>query len=538
MMKKSKNIICTFIVIIMCISITNITSSYGMSYEGEIITTDVDKTELKEGEEFKVSASKTSVETNIIPKNILLEGLIETGIDTKYDEYDITIKSEKLYDLLNNPSNLQEIEGYVYDVLLIEIPTNTKKVTIKSEKSTIECNIVEKNRIKYAEYKVKLFKKDITNKYEQFKEVAKNLCYDEMLRKITITSYLEDNQTETNQLNLRFSITEPKVVMQMFSDCELTYGDGSSGYSLLGISTLNSFEGRKLEVECNNYIGEKFNIDNIGTFELEKKEENTTEMGTFQRYIYQYYIKDITMFYKPKTYFFYYENPQEKILQVFELRVEGQERKVYEINQDNGIDIDLECVFTNGGEVKSNTILEEDKRYLDMESQITTLADDLYIQAYDIKVTGDYEGELCLTFNVGEQFNGKKAYIIHYKENDDEFEKFEETVKDGKVKIVVDSLSPFMLAVEKDKTEQSSNNKTEQSSNNKTEQSSNNKTEQSSNNKTEQSLNNNEQSKNVDKPEHKLDNEPKTGYNISKELGIILLVITIAIVVTIKKYNK
>ena len=49
---------------------------------------------------------------------------------------------------------------------------------------------------------------------------------------------------------------------------------------------------------------------------------------------------------------------------------------------------------------------------------------------------------------------------------------------------------------------------------------------------------NQEQQKQPTKQEHKLDNEPKTGYNISKELGIVLLVITIAIVVTIRRYNK
>ncbi len=84
--------------------------------------------------------------------------------------------------------------------------------------------------------------------------------------------------------------------------------------------------------------------------------------------------------------------------------------------------------------------------------------------AYDIHTSsGSFEGSLELTFNVGAEHNGKK-YVIGHLKNGKEYEYFEGTVKDGKITITVDSLSPFMVSLI---TEKASVNPTKPENNNK-----------------------------------------------------------------------
>ena len=64
---------------------------------------------------------------------------------------------------------------------------------------------------------------------------------------------------------------------------------------------------------------------------------------------------------------------------------------------------------------------------------------------------------LTLTFNLGEENNGKYAYILHLK-HDNTYEKWEQEVVNGKVSISVSELSPFIVAL-KDKEENKEENK-------------------------------------------------------------------------------
>ena len=126
-----------------------------------------------------------------------------------------------------------------------------------------------------------------------------------------------------------------------------------------------------------------------------------------------------------------------------------------------------------GVSLKADTIDEADRTYIEMKNVVADNKDYFWIGAYDIKlVGGNYEGDLLLTFDLGEENNGKKVYIVH-KLNNGDFEYFYEVVESGKVTIKVTELSPFLLAYEEQSTgqtggqsEQSTTNETSNETNN------------------------------------------------------------------------
>ena len=66
--------------------------------------------------------------------------------------------------------------------------------------------------------------------------------------------------------------------------------------------------------------------------------------------------------------------------------------------------------------------------------------------AFEVKLNGDYEGKLSVSFNVDSKYNGEKATVLH-KKNNGTIETFEKEIIDGKVTVEVDELSPFVIAL-------------------------------------------------------------------------------------------
>ncbi len=66
--------------------------------------------------------------------------------------------------------------------------------------------------------------------------------------------------------------------------------------------------------------------------------------------------------------------------------------------------------------------------------------------SYEVKLNGDYEGKLNVSFNVDSKYNGEKATVLHKKSNGT-IETFEKEIIDGKVTVEVDELSPFVIAL-------------------------------------------------------------------------------------------
>ena len=71
------------------------------------------------------------------------------------------------------------------------------------------------------------------------------------------------------------------------------------------------------------------------------------------------------------------------------------------------------------------------------------------IAAFEARIEPDgaFEPPLTLTFQVGEQYNGQTVYILH-KLQGGNIEQFTPTVANGAVSIIVQELSPFLLAVD------------------------------------------------------------------------------------------
>lgn len=146
--------------------------------------------------------------------------------------------------------------------------------------------------------------------------------------------------------------------------------------------------------------------------------------------------------------------------------------------------------------------------------------DSTEILAFDIYCKGNYEGKLTVTFNVGSAHNGKK-YVVGHLKGGLEYEYFEGTVENGKITIEVDSLSPFMVSLVAEK----SNNNTN---------------EETNNNKTDTDKKNDTDKKPTTNTKGELDETPKTGSknlvsNVIVSSLVTVLVSLIGVVVCKKK---
>ena len=103
----------------------------------------------------------------------------------------------------------------------------------------------------------------------------------------------------------------------------------------------------------------------------------------------------------------------------------------------------------NSGVTLSGTkITKEDKIYTDLANVMAKKGYQNVFGAYELKIEEGTIGEngLTLTFNVGEENNRKKAFVLHQK-HDGTIEEFTGIVENGKIKVTVSELSPFMVAL-------------------------------------------------------------------------------------------
>lgn len=279
-------------------------------------------------------------------------------------------------------------------------------------------------------------------------------------------------------------------------------GEDDTLYSMIDVPTGSNYGECYYQLYLKSYVGKSFNVDGLGTFTFDKK-DNVSDYG--EQYIYKCKIANPKFFYKAgiKEYSAKYtvEETNKTYTTKFKVKVTGLEVKTYEVKADKKVAISLTGAMGNNS-LEVNTIDKENKTYVEMVSMLNVDNKNMDIYAYDINVEGQYEGELTLTFEVGQEYNGRKASILHIKK-DNTTEKFEAIVENGKVTIRVNGLSPFMIAIE-------NTNNTET-----------------------------ETPKEETKKEHKLDETPKTGatFEIASILSIIALISMAGIVIT-NKYKK
>lgn len=113
--------------------------------------------------------------------------------------------------------------------------------------------------------------------------------------------------------------------------------------------------------------------------------------------------------------------------------------------------------ITVDGLIDGTSITVENKENTEMLTEVSKNGYDKIIGSYELKLTGAtrLERPIDITFDVGKEFNGKMAYVLH-KKADGSYERFEKAIQDGKVTITVSELSPFVIAVKEKAQENNS----------------------------------------------------------------------------------
>ncbi len=165
--------------------------------------------------------------------------------------------------------------------------------------------------------------------------------------------------------------------------------------------------------------------------------------------------------------------------------------------------VGLVTVDKNAGATITGTELEKNSNeYIELSKELEAEGITNVAGAYELKLaTGDVKNGLKLTFNVGEEKNGKTAVVLH-KLQSGKIDRFTKTVENGKVEITVYELSPFMIAFKEDNN-QGGNNGNQGTENGNQGTSDGEENSNQGNNNTENGNSANEN--------REIDNEPKTG---------------------------
>lgn len=109
--------------------------------------------------------------------------------------------------------------------------------------------------------------------------------------------------------------------------------------------------------------------------------------------------------------------------------------------------IDNVTIANTDVSVNGTAINKNDAIYNEMAEIIKAHGYTNIFGAYEFKVVrGSIDGQLAITFHVGEENSGKQAYVLH-KKADGSYEDFTSMVENGIVTINVSELSPFMIAL-------------------------------------------------------------------------------------------
>ena len=110
-----------------------------------------------------------------------------------------------------------------------------------------------------------------------------------------------------------------------------------------------------------------------------------------------------------------------------------------------GISVDTEKSIT--AVINAKEIAEDNENYNKISKDIKEKGYDTVVKAYELKlIAGEIDEGVDIIFDLGTENNGKEAMILHLKSNG-EYEEFKGIVTDGKVKITVYELSPFVVGI-------------------------------------------------------------------------------------------
>lgn len=122
---------------------------------------------------------------------------------------------------------------------------------------------------------------------------------------------------------------------------------------------------------------------------------------------------------------------------------------IYRVRKDVKVDNNISV----SGLLPDVNVKVEQQENNEMITEVNEAGYTKVLGTYELKLTGatSLQNPIDITFDLGTDYNGQVAYILHKKSNGS-YERFEEQIKDGKVTITVSELSPFVIAV-KEKTQ-------------------------------------------------------------------------------------
>lgn len=407
----------------------------------------------------------STLQTDVIIPNPIGQKLfcnIEQYVSSNQNNLMVDVDVIEAYKLTKNTSLLNSLvkeDNYVYQTIYVKTKEDVNEVALNGKK--LEVEVLDGN--KYFKYDMKIFEKIGENSY-------KVCCRDIAYYQDIANGKLEYKQDSSAELLEEFNVTMIANNINLgWVELVNEKGDRIDGYEHLsqGQGALDGYMGELAETRfdySNAYYlvwtsqknTNTINVENIGT--LTYKGENYKDDEDRIWYGYKTKVKDPTVFYKAQeiTYRIPTVNDDGENVYYFEFKgtVRGTERKTYKVdNKTNGITIALNGVTTQGASLKVDSIDKKDNTFIEMTTSINGIDKYINIMAYDINIiNGTYEGEMLLTFELGEENNDKKVYIWH-KKADGSLEDFDEIVKDGKVTIKVNELSPFLLAYGEKTTE-------------------------------------------------------------------------------------
>lgn len=131
---------------------------------------------------------------------------------------------------------------------------------------------------------------------------------------------------------------------------------------------------------------------------------------------------------------------------------------IYRVRKDVKVDNNISI----SGLLPDVNVKVEQKENNEMVTEVNNVGYTKVLGTYELTLTGatSLANPIDITFELGTEYNGQVAYILHKKANGS-YERFEEQIKDGKVTITVSELSPFVVAV-KENSQTTTPSQTEQ----------------------------------------------------------------------------
>ena len=254
-------------------------------------------------------------------------------------------------------------------------------------------------------------------------------------------------------------------IVNVISEKGVLYGvaGGTNGFiggsGLVSLPAKLDFSKTYIEYLTSEYVGSSIKIDSIG---------NVPYVGKYGKYYkYKTSLKDVKAdeygcLHVNETFSYKGSQPYSDFQLDDNYTIDNEIKYTpkKQTNTDTKLKFDMEGNFK--GTIKAEEVTKGDIIYNKVQDQLKDYNNPLYLDIRNIYIEdGSFEGNLKLTFYVGEQYNGKYYCITHMKNWYYEFEKYEGIVENGKIEITVDSLSPFGIVItEKQDTSNNENQNT------------------------------------------------------------------------------